>query len=80
MTTPEFKQFLLWSIGVNYLVLVLWFVAFLSAHDWMYRLHSRWFKISVETFDTIHYLGMATYKIGVLLFFVAPLIALCISS
>ncbi len=29
--------------------------AFILAHDWMYKLHSRWFKIPVETFDAIHW-------------------------
>jgi hypothetical protein len=39
-------------------------------------MHTRWFKLSVETFDAIHYAGMATYKIGVLLFNLVPLLAL----
>ncbi|MGJ0484794.1 MAG: DUF6868 family protein [Methylomicrobium sp.] len=43
------------------------------AHASIYRLHTRWFKLSVETFDAIHYSGMAIYKVGVLLFNVAPL-------
>jgi len=60
----------------NYAILIIWFVVFTLAHDWLYRLHSRWFKLSVETFDTIHYGGLAVYKIGILLFNLAPLIAL----
>ncbi|WP_407656543.1 DUF6868 family protein [Methyloglobulus morosus] len=40
---------------------------FTLAHDWMYRLNCRWFKLSVETFDALHYAGMAVYKIGILL-------------
>ncbi|MGZ5055092.1 MAG: DUF6868 family protein [Methylobacter sp.] len=42
----------------------------------MYWLHNRWFSLSAETFDTIHYVGMALYKIGILLLNIAPLIAL----
>lgn len=60
----------------NYAVLILWFAVFTFAHDWLYRLHSRWFKIPVETFDTIHYAGLAIYKIGILLFNIAPLVAM----
>jgi hypothetical protein len=44
----------------------------------MYRMHSRWFRISEERFDAIHYAGMAAYKIGILLFNLAPLVALLI--
>lgn len=76
MTTSEIKEVLLWCLGINYGALFVWFGVFVSAHDWMYRLHTRWFKLSVETFDTIHYAGLAIYKIGVLLFNLAPLIAL----
>jgi hypothetical protein len=42
----------------------------------MYRLHSRWFNLSVETFDAIHYASMALYKIGIMLLNITPLIAL----
>jgi hypothetical protein len=61
-------------------VLLVWFGVFVYAHDWMYRLHTRWFKLSVETFDAIHYSGLAIYKIGVILFNLVPLIALCLSK
>ncbi|WP_291775457.1 DUF6868 family protein [Castellaniella sp.] len=42
----------------------------------MYRLHSRWFRISNETFDAVHYGGMAIYEIGILLFNLVPRLAL----
>jgi hypothetical protein len=44
----------------------------------MFRLHGRWFRLSAEHFDTVHYGGMAVYKIGVLLFNLAPYAALTI--
>ena len=73
-------DFLLWSLIINYVILLWWFGAFVFARGWMYRLHSRWFRISEERFDTIHYAGMAIYKIGILLFSLAPLVALLIMS
>ena len=76
MTMNEIKNVLLWCVGLNYAVLFIWFGAFLFAHDWMYGLHSRWFKLSVETFDAIHYAGLAVYKIGILLLNLVPLVAL----
>jgi hypothetical protein len=72
--------FLLWSLGINYALLLVWFGAFTCAHDWMYRLHTRWFRLPVETFDAIHYAGFATYKIGVMLLNLVPLAALWLSS
>ena len=42
----------------------------------MYRLHGRWFQLSVQQFDALHYAGMAMFKIGILLFNLVPYIAL----
>ena len=80
MTTAETKDILLWCVVINYAVLIVWFGVFMIAHDWMFRLHGRWFKVPVATFDAIHYAGMAAYKIGILLFFLVPLLALCATS
>ena len=78
MTTNDIKDFLLFCVIVNYVFLLIWAGAFIFAHGWMYRLHSRWFKIPVETFDAIHYAGLAIYKISVIMFNLVPLIALWI--
>ena len=80
MTTNEIKNILLWSVGINYVVLFIWFGAFVFAHDWMYRMHGRWFKLSVETFDAIHYAGLSVYKIGIILFNLVPMVALYLVS
>jgi len=76
----ELRTVLAWCAGINYAILLVWFGVFICAHGWMYRLHARWFKLSVETFDAIHYGAMAVYKIGVLLLNVTPLVALYLSS
>lgn len=80
MTANEIKNVLLWCVGLNYAVLFIWFGVFVLAHDRMYRLHSRWFKLSVENFDAIHYAGLSVYKIGIILLNLVPLIALCLVS
>jgi hypothetical protein len=54
--------------------------SFVLAHDWLFRLHGRWFRIPVSSFDAVHYSGMAIYKIGILLFFLVPLLALCVTA
>jgi hypothetical protein len=65
-----------WCTVINFGLLLWWALFILLAHDLVYRLHSRWFKLSVEQFDAIHYTGMAFFKIMVLLFNLAPYIAL----
>ena len=76
MAIGHVEAVLLWCLGLNYALLLVWFGVFCFAHEWMYRLHTRWFKISVETFDGIHYAAMAIYKTGVILFNLVPLLAL----
>ncbi|MGC4010382.1 MAG: hypothetical protein QM805_16200 [Pseudomonas sp.] len=80
MPLLELKAFLLYCTLINYAILLAWFAAFTLAHDFVYRLHSRWFVLSVEKFDALHYGGMAVYKIGVLLLNLVPLLALCMLS
>ena len=80
MTTSEIKGVLLWCVGINYGVLLVWFGVFVYAHDWMYRLHTRWFKLSVENFDALHYAGLSIYKIGIILLNLVPLVALYLST
>ncbi|MEI8237141.1 MAG: DUF6868 family protein [Methylococcaceae bacterium] len=53
-----------WATVINVSVITLWFVIFMRYHDALYRLHSKWFKLSHERFDSIHYAGMAFDKIG----------------
>jgi hypothetical protein len=80
MNVDLVKDVLLWCTIINYVVLFLWFGAFVFAHSWLLNLHGRWFRMSEERFNGIHYLGMAIYKIGILLFNLVPYVALCIVS
>jgi hypothetical protein len=80
MTVEELTRILLWCAGINYVFIIFWFCLFVFAHDWIYRMHLRWFKLPVETFDAINYAGVALYKVGNMLFFVVPLIALLLRS
>lgn len=76
MTLEIVRSTLAWCIVINMVLLMLWFLLFTLAHDWMYRLHGKWYQLSVGTFDTIHYSGMALFKIGILLLNLAPYLAL----
>lgn len=76
MNMMQLSDFLLYSLLINYGILIIWLVVFVFAKDWMKRLHGQWFKLSDQQFDAVHYGGMAVYKIGVLLFNLVPFIAL----
>ena len=80
MSTDILLGLLGWAAFINYSVLSVWFLVFMLAHDWMYALHHKWFKISVQTFDTIHYAALAFYKLCIFLFLLGPYIALRIVS
>ncbi len=74
---PDFLcRFLFWSLITNYVILLVWFLAFVFARSWIHKLHGRWFRLSDTAFDAIHYGGMAAYKIGIVVFNLPPLLAL----
>lgn len=76
MRIEDMRTMLLWCTLINYGILLVWFLLFALARDGMQRLHARWFRLSGEQFDALHYAGMAIYKIGVLLFNLVPFIVL----
>ncbi|GAB3092330.1 DUF6868 family protein [Lysobacter terrae] len=80
MTSEFVRQFLLWSLVTNYAILLTWFLVFRFARGWLRKLHGKWFNLSDSAFDSIHYGGMAVYKIGILLFNLAPLVAICLTG
>lgn len=76
MTIEIARQFFLWCLLVNYGILVLWAFAILFARDWVRRLHGRWFRLTDEQFDLVHYGGLGLYKLLIFVFNLAPWIAL----
>jgi hypothetical protein len=78
MTIEIVRNALLWCAVINYGILLVWFLFFTLAHDWMYLFHGSWFHLSVEQFDMLHYGGMSIFKIGIILLNLVPYIALCI--
>ncbi|NOR44532.1 MAG: hypothetical protein GQ534_03015 [Candidatus Delongbacteria bacterium] len=72
------KEFLLWCSIINIGILSLWFIAFMSAADFIYKMHSKFNKITREQFNGIHYAGMMFFKTAVFVFFVIPYIVILI--
>lgn len=76
MSRERFLRMLAWSTLINYLLLLIWFVAIVIAHDWVYKFHSQWFSITEANFDMIHYFGMLCYKLFIIFFNLIPYLIL----
>ena len=76
MTIDILSSLLGWATVINLSIVTVWFLVFIFCHDGLFRLHSKWFKLSEEKFDTIHYAGMAFYKLGTYLFNLVPFLAI----
>lgn len=76
MNIETVHRVLLWCAVINYGILLVWFFFFILGHDWMYQFHGKWFRLSVDQFDMLHYAGISIYKIGIILLNLVPYIAL----
>ena len=65
-----------WSMVFNYGLLLVWMMFLMSARLWTYQLHNRWFNISDQEFGVAHYRGMMQFKLAILLFNMAPYLAI----
>ena len=67
---------LLWCAIMNFALLAVWSLLFVMPHEWVYRLWSRWFRLSIEQFDAVNFAGIVLYEVGILLFNLIPYVAL----
>ncbi len=65
-----------WCGLINIGILFFWFFMLVFAGDLVYRLHTKWFKMSREQFDIVHYSAIAFYKLAFFLFNIVPYLAL----
>lgn len=80
MTSELLQAVLGWSALINMGLLLWWFFVIVFARDWVYRLHCRFYNITEEHFNTLHYAGIMFYKIALWVFFIVPYIALRIAT
>ena len=76
MTLEMLRKFFAWCSVINTVLLFLWFVGFMNAHNWIHQFHGKWFRLKPETFDAMHYAGMGLFKAAVVLFNVVPYLVL----
>ena len=56
--------------------MTIWFVAFVTVADWAYALHSKFFPITREQFNLVHYTGVLVLKVAVFGLFLLPYIGI----
>ena len=76
MTVEAIRAVLGWASLINMGVLLLWFAFFLFARDWMRSVHGKWFNISPDRFDEIHYMMMGFYELAIFVLLLGPYLAL----
>ncbi|HEX5694706.1 MAG TPA: hypothetical protein VFY00_08840 [Arenimonas sp.] len=76
MKDDPITELLLWSLAINYGILLVWLAALAWFREPIRRLHRRWFALSDQMFDGIHYAGMAAYKLLIIVFNLTPLLAI----
>ena len=76
MTLEIVRNALGWCTIINMGLLMWWFLFLVFAHDWVYKVHTKWFKMSVEQFNALHYGGMMFFKLFILATQLVPYLAL----
>lgn len=76
MTLELVRNMLGWCAVINLGLLVWWFLFVVLAHDWTYQVHTKWFQLTRERFDAMHYAGMAMFKMLIFFFNLVPYFAL----
>ena len=78
MDIDSIRAFFMWCTILNFALLSLSSLICICAGDWAYRIHSKWFSISRETFNVAIYSFLGLYKVLVFVFNLIPYVALLI--
>jgi len=78
MSIETIHIFLAWCSVINMGILIFWFLIFSFFRNFIYKIHAKWFKISDENFDILHYQGMMYFKLSLFFFNIVPYIVLSI--
>lgn len=80
MTFETIRNIFAWSLTINLALIILWFILVSVASDWIYKMHSKCFKLSRESFYSIHYGGILFFKLLIIVFNLVPYIAMHIAG
>ena len=78
MDIATVREVFMWCTILNLGLLTLSSMICICAGDWVYRMHSKWFPMSRDSFNVVVYSFIGLFKVLVLIFNVSPYIALVI--
>ena len=78
MNPEELRSFFGWMTIINVAFLLYWWLVIAKFRKAVYRMHRKWFPITDDQFNGIHYGGMAVFKLAITLLNFAPWLALTI--
>jgi len=78
MTLETVRSVLAWCTVINFGILIIWWLFLAIAHDWMYNYQMKIARLNIpeEKFDTVNYSIMAFFKVCVIVFNLAPYLAM----
>ena len=78
MSVETVRTFLMWCTVLNAALLVISFLICVSAGDWIYRMHGKWFPMPREAFNVALYSFLGLYKLFFWGFNLVPYLVLVI--
>ena len=76
MTLEGLGLFFGWCALINTGILIIWWLMYIVAQDWIYNTHGKWFDMTKAEVDRIHYGGMLAFKLAIWLFNITPYLAI----
>ena len=78
MDIQAITQFFMWCSIINFSMMMFTFIIIIYAADWAYSIHSKWFPMPRETFNTILFSFLGLYKLLFFMLNLVPYLALLI--
>ena len=76
MTLEVIRDMLAWCSVINLGILIFWALFYAAARGVVFKCHGGIFDLTQEQINKTHYKGIILYKIGIILFNIAPYLAL----
>lgn len=76
MTLELMRAALGWCGVINIGLLTWWVLFIMCAGDFVYRMHSKFFPLTREQFNGIHYSGIVIFKLAIFMLNIVPYLAL----
>ena len=80
MNIEILKLFFMWCTILNAGLLILSFLIWMVAADFIYKVHGKWFSMPRESFNLVFYAFIGFYKLFVCVFCFVPWVALVLIS